>query len=434
MLGSVDAGLGLSGHIRARGTDLNWRGQIRFGGRTLGQFTIDGPVDLDMLDQHVMRTGFGIKGAARFRGTVSVDGPRFRIDGRMEGTEGVFDGTSVERFGGELAWSSDGVVLRRLDLQALGGAGTLDVDVPSGSTSPRPVRIQGPLREVDAEALLRAVFKYGPLHLGSSATGDLLVEWPKGKVRQISGSIALDLAERPDGRTPLSGRFEWRADQGVEWVERADLRTPTTRVRAAGRIESDDRTDLSLDADSSDLGAADEILLQVRRALGNAEAQPTGFTGAGLFRGRWRGTLGLPVFEGRFSGPDVAYLGVGWGNAEWAGSVDTASVRSHSLVVTRGGAELWLDGLMETGFFGGAGRARRPGPAREVAGRGHRQGHVVGPRPRGPAHRRGHPQGPAQPARGLGRGLGHRVAATTASLSTTPASPPSGGDSVTARA
>jgi len=342
-----------AGHIRARGTDLNWRGQVRFGGRTLGQFTIDGPVDLDMLDQHVMRTGFGIKGAARFRGTVSVDGPRFRIDGRMEGTEGVFDGTPVERFGGELAWSSDGVVLRRLDLQALGGAGTLDVDVPSGSRSPRPVRIQGPLRAVDAEALLRAVFKYGPLHLGSSATGDLLVEWPKGKVRQISGSIALDLAERPDGRTPLSGRFEWRAEQGVEWVERADLRTPTTRVRAAGRIETDDRTDLSLDADSSDLGAADDILLRVRRALGNAEAQPTGFTGAGLYRGRWRGTLSLPVFEGRFSGRDVSYLGVGWGRAEWAGSVDTASVRSHSLVVTRGGAELWLDGLMETGFFGG---------------------------------------------------------------------------------
>ncbi|HSD28143.1 MAG TPA: hypothetical protein VLL75_12635, partial [Vicinamibacteria bacterium] len=342
-----------AGHIRARGTDLGWRGQVRFGGRTLGQFTVDGPVDLDMLDRHVMRTGFGIKGAGRFRGTVSVDGPRFRIDGRMEGTEGVFDGTPVEKFGGELAWSSDGVVLRRLDLTTLGGTGTLDVDVPSGAAAPRPVRIRGPLREVDAEALLRAVFKYGPLHLGSSATGELLVEWPKGRVRQISGAIAFDLAERPDGRTPLHGRFEWRAQEGVEWVERADLRTPTTRVRAAGRIESDDRTDLALDADSTDLGAADDILLRIRRALGNLEAQPTRFTGAGLFRGRWRGTLSLPVFEGRFSGRDISYLGVGWGRAEWAGSVDTVSVRSHSLVVSRAGAEIWMDGLMETGFFGG---------------------------------------------------------------------------------
>jgi translocation and assembly module TamB len=340
-----------SGHLRARGTDLNWRGQIRFGGRALGQFTLDGPVDLDMLEQHVMRTGLGIKGAARWQGTVSVDGSRFRIDGRMEGQDGAFDGSPVDRFGGELAWSSDGLVLRRLDLQALGGAGTLDVDVPSGSA--RPVRIRGPVQDVDAEALLRAIFHYGPLEIGASATGDLLVEWPKGRVRQISGVIDLDLAERPDGRTPLSGRFEWRADQGVERVERADLRTPSTRLRVVGRIEGDDRADLALDADSTDLLATDELLLVVRRALGNAEAQALGFTGTGLFRGRWRGTLGAPVFEGRFSGHDVGYSGVIWGKAEWAGAADAGSVRSHSLVVSRGGAELWLDGLVETGFFGG---------------------------------------------------------------------------------
>ncbi len=78
----------------------------------------------------------------------------------------------------------------------------------------------------------------------------------------------------------------------------------------------------------------------------------SGFTGTGLFRGRWRGTLGAPVFEGRFSGRDVGYAGVVWGKAEWAGSADAASVRSHSLVLSRGGAELWLDGLVETGFFG----------------------------------------------------------------------------------
>jgi translocation and assembly module TamB len=340
-----------SGHIRARGTDLNWRGQIRFGGRTLGQFTLDGPVDLDMLEQHVMRSGFGIKGAARWQGTVSVDGSRFRIDGRMEGQDGAFDGNPVDRFRGELAWSSDGVVLRRLELQALGGTGTLDVDVPAGSG--RPVRIQGPIKDVDAEALLRAVFHYGPLQLGASATGDLLVEWPKGRVRQVSGAITLDLAERPDGRTPLSGRFEWKADQGIEHVERADLRTASTRVRVAGRVEADDRADLALDADSTDLLTSDDLLLRVRRALGNLEAQPLRFSGAGLFRGRWRGTLGAPVFEGRFSGQEVGYAGVVWGKAEWAGAADARSVRSHSLVLARGGAELWLDGLVETGFFGG---------------------------------------------------------------------------------
>jgi translocation and assembly module TamB len=338
------------GHLRARGTDLNWRGQIRFGGRTLGQFTLDGPLDLDMLEQHVMRSGFGIKGAARWQGTVSVDGPRFRIDGRMEGQDGAFDGNPVERFGGALAWSSDGLVLRHLELAALGGSGTLDIDVPSGPA--RLIRIRGPVQDVDAERLLRAVFHYGPLELGASATGDLLLEWPKGRVRQITGAIALDLAERPDGRTPLSGRFEWNAEQGVERVERADLRTPTTHARVSGRVEIDDRADLALDAESTDLAATDGLLLRVRKALGNPEAQALGFTGNGTFRGRWKGTLGAPVFEGRFSGRDLGYAGVAWGKAEWAGSADSDAVRSHSLVLSRGSAELWLDGLVETGFFG----------------------------------------------------------------------------------
>jgi translocation and assembly module TamB len=358
-----------SGHIRARSTDLNWRGQIRFGGRTLGQFTLDGPVDLDMLEQHVMRTGLGIKGAARWQGTVSVDGDRFRIDGRMEGQEGAFDGSAVDRFRGEVAWSSDGVVLRRLELEALGGSGTLDVDVPSGAA--RPVRIRGPVKDVDAEALLRALFGYGPLQIGASATGDLAVEWPKSRVRMISGAVGLDLVERADGRTPLSGRFEWSADQGVERVERADLRTPSTRVRVAGGVERDDRADLALDADSTDLAATDDLLLRVRKALGNAEAQELGFTGAGVFRGRWRGTLGAPVFEGRFSGQGIGYSGVVWGHAEWAGSAEADAVRSHSLVVSRNGAELWLDGLVETGFFGGRdaidGRVRLRGwPAEDI--------------------------------------------------------------------
>jgi len=341
-----------AGHLRARGTDLEWRGQIRFGGsRTLGQFTVDGPVDLDTLEQHVMRTGFGIKGAARFRGTVSVDGPRLRIDGRMEGQEGAFAGNAVDRFGGELAWSSDGVVLRNLDLQALGGTGTLDVDVPSGHA--RPVRLRGPVKDVDAEALLRALFGYGPLQVGASATGDFLVEWPKGRVRQISGGVHLDLAERADGRTPLSGRFDWSADQGLENIEGADLRTPSTRARVSGKVDEEDRAELALDADSTDLAATDGLLLRVRRALGNGEAQPLGFTGTGLFRGRWKGTLGAPVFEGRFSGRDLGYAGVAWGKAEWAGSTDAVAVRSHSLIVSRGGAEVWLDGQVETGFFGG---------------------------------------------------------------------------------
>ena len=340
-----------SGRLTARGTELAWRGQIRFGAQTLGQFTVDGPVDLDMLDRHVMRSGFGIAGAAHFAGTLTVEGSRFRIDGRMQGENGRFDGTDIASFGGQLAWSADGLVLRRLDLSTLGGNATLEVSVPSGKG--RLVKIAGPLADADAEGLLRAVFKYGPLAIGASATGELQLEWPKGKAREISGRMALDFAEKDDGRSPLTGHFDWRSDRGVQIVERADLRTPTTRLRAAGRIEADDRADLAVDVDSANLAAADELLLRVRRALGNAEAVPNRFSGAGSFAAAGRATIRAPRFEGRWSGRDVGYAGVVWGKAEWAGSIDEEAVRSQSLSLTRGDSELTLEGLLETGYFGG---------------------------------------------------------------------------------
>ena len=112
-----------SGRLRAPDTDLEYRGQIQLAARPQGQLTVRGAVDLAMLDAHVMRTGFGLRGRGRYDGTASVDGSRLRLKGRLEGTEGVFDGVPVPRYAGEVAWDSEGVHLRRFEVQALGGTG-----------------------------------------------------------------------------------------------------------------------------------------------------------------------------------------------------------------------------------------------------------------------------------------------------------------------
>jgi translocation and assembly module TamB len=225
----------------------------------------------------------------------------------------------------------------------------MDVVVPRGTGT---ARLSGRVEDMDAEGLVQAVFDIGRPGLGSSVTGDVDIEWPRGRLASLSGVIAADLVERPDGRTPLRGRFEWRAEDGVQWIEQADLRTPTTGVRLAGRIEKDRRAGLEVDLASSDLAAADELGLRLRRALGNAEAAPLEVGGRGTFRGRWVGTLTDPVYEGRFTGDDVLYLGVPWGHAEWAGSSSARQVASHSLVLRKDAAELWLDGRIETGLPG----------------------------------------------------------------------------------
>ena len=340
-----------SAHLRSTRTDLAYEGTLTLGSPVRGSFSLQGPVDLEVLDRHVMRTGFGIRGAARYDGGLTVEGSRLRLEGRFEGVEGLFDAVAVPRYSGAVSWNEAGVRLNGMELEALGGAATLDLEIPPGRST---ARLSGTLREADAEGLLRAIFDIGAPGVGSALSGPLEIRWPRGRFRELTGSMALDATDRADGRTPLRGRFEWRAEAGVQTIDKADLRTPTTHAVLAGRIERDERTDLSVDAESTELQATDDLLLRLRRALGNPEAQPTGFAGTGTFQGRWRGTLRAPVFSGRFSGQDISYLDVVWGRAEWAGTADPDEVGLHSLVLKRGRSELWLDGRMQTGAYGDA--------------------------------------------------------------------------------
>ena len=339
-----------SGRLRAPDTDLEYRGQIQIAARPQGQLTLRGSVDLAMLDAHVLRSGFGLRGRGRYDGTASVDGSRLRLKGRLEGTEGVFDGVPVPRYAGDVAWDADGAHLRRFEVQAFGGSGVLDVDVPPGKGV---ARLEATLRGVDAEALSRKVFDIGAAGVGATAAGEVKLRWPRGRIRDLSGRVALDLASASDGRTPLVGRLQWRAEAGVQYLESAELRTPATQTRLSGRIARDDRADIAVEADSTDLAQSDALGQRLRVALGNPRAERLGFSGTGSFRGRWRGTVRNPVFEGRFSGPSVEYLGVRWGETEWTGVADGLRVRSQPLILRRPGGELRLEGEMETGARGG---------------------------------------------------------------------------------
>jgi translocation and assembly module TamB len=338
----------------AENTNLAYHGRIFLAGRPQGQLGLEGPVDLAVLEKHVFRSGLGFDGRAQWNGLLSIDGSRLRIEGRMEGTAGVFMGTAVPRFAGWLSYDgTSGVVLRDLDVDALGGRARLAIDVPPTATH-RPVHIRGPVQAADGEGMLRMIFGWGDLGLGTAATGDVDVSWPKGRNRQLSGTIAVDLAERADGRYPLSGRLDWRAEDGRQTYERAVLRGPGMRGRVSGEVDGEDRARLDVEGETEDLAATETVLTRVRRALGNPEAQPAGFTGAGSFRGLWRGTVDWPVFEGRFAGHDIGYLGVDWGRADWTGTLDTAAeaVESRPLVLRKGAGEIAWDGRAEIGWFG----------------------------------------------------------------------------------
>ena len=338
-----------SGRFHMPEGNLTFRGQVNLS-PLRGEFTASGPVDLGILDRHVLQTGFGLQGSARYRGDVRVVGSRLRLAGRMEGTRGVFDGVAVPRYAGEVRWDENGVQLKGLQTTVMGGTATFDVHVPP---VPAPARVEARLDGVDAEEATAYLFDLGRAGLGAGARGTVSLQWPRGRVRELSGRVDLELDPRADGRTPLSGRLAWRAQEGHQVVEDASLVTPATQARLRGTIDRASRTDLAVEAGSTDLALSDALGVRVRRALGRADAEPVGLSGhGGAFSGRWRGTLQEPVFEGRFTGQEVTFLGVPWGRAEWAGSTDPREVQYRSLVLRRGGAEMWLDGRMETGFYG----------------------------------------------------------------------------------
>ena len=178
------------GRLQAKHIDLAYEGELRLATRPTGEFDVKGAVDLEQLDRHVMKTGFGIRGQARFDGRALFEGSKLRLTGALVGEEGQFDGVAIPRYAGQLAWDDTGLQVRQLSLEAFSGRGSFDVDVPPGSGT---ARLKAKLADADLEAALRWIFELGPLELGSAATGDVALAWPRGRFRELSGQIDLDL-------------------------------------------------------------------------------------------------------------------------------------------------------------------------------------------------------------------------------------------------
>jgi autotransporter translocation and assembly factor TamB len=339
-----------SSQLITEGAALRGRGQVRVRPRLAADLAVEGPVDLAVLDRSVLQSGFALQGAASYQGTVQLVGARLRLRGRVTGTAGRFQGVEVPRFQGQASWDEKGLRLEGLDASLLGGQARFDVEVPPPGRG--PAHVVASLSGVDAERTAAAVFAIGTPGVGARASGEVDVSWPRGRMRELSGQAALDLSPLEDGRTPLSGRVVWSARAGEQRLEEVKVRTPITDAQLAGTLARSGDVDLALDASSRDLQATEALVQRLRMALGARPAEPLGFEGVGAFHGRWRGTLEAPVFEGRFAGEEVTYLGVRWGRAEWAGTATVDEVRSHSLVLKRPGGELWMDGRLDTGVLG----------------------------------------------------------------------------------
>jgi autotransporter translocation and assembly factor TamB len=344
-----DARLSLdSGSFRSAGTDLSLAGELDLHQAPKGEIRLSGPFDLENFERSMVRTGLELKGLARSQAALSIDGERWTLVGTLRGQQGSYQSIPIDAFETDFWWDGSDLRFRGLNLEALGGKASLDVQVPKNAA----VSVVGSVDQLSAEPLLRWLFDFGSAGLGSRVSGPLDLSLPRGASTLLSGTGDLHFAPDPGLGDPVAGRFPFRADRGVVTATGARLEGPKTAVSLDGSILPDHSLNLDVKLASEDLATTDALAVRLRRALGTPQPEPLGATGRGRFQGRVSGTTGEPIFTGGFIGAAFGYLGVSWGDINWSGTASSFDLKSDALTATRGSARVDLSGTQRLGAAG----------------------------------------------------------------------------------
>ena len=332
----------------AGGTTLSLSGSLDFHKAPKGELRFAGPFDLETFDQRVIATGLDLKGIVQTRAVLVIGDGKLALTASVKGQSGSFDSIPLDGLSTNLEWDGSDLRLKDLVVGAFDGKASLDVALPRGA----PTRIKGMIENLRAEPALRWLFAYSTAGLGARVSGPIDLSLPPGTPNLLSGSGDLLFTGDPAQGDLLSGRFPFKADKGVITLTAARFEAPKTTVTLSGAIMPDKRLDLDVTLLSEDLAVTDGLGVRLRTAFGAKGAQPLGATGNGTIQGRATGTMGEPLFTGRFSGTSVAYLGVSWGAIDWAGSASIADLRSDKLIAVRGVSRVEMSGVQRLGERG----------------------------------------------------------------------------------
>ncbi|HQZ17045.1 MAG TPA: hypothetical protein PLD86_09255, partial [Vicinamibacteria bacterium] len=332
----------------AGGTTLSLSGSLDFHKAPKGELRFAGPFDLETFDQRVIATGLDLKGIVQTRAVLVIGDGKLALTASVKGQSGSFDSIPLDGLSTNLEWDGSDLRLKDLVVGAFDGKASLDVALPRGA----PTRIKGTIENLRAEPALRWLFAYSTAGLGARVSGPIDLSLPPGAPNLLSGSGDLLFTGDPAQGDLLSGRFPFKADKGVITLTAARFEAPKTTVTLSGAIMPDKRLDLDVTLLSEDLAVTDGLGVRLRTAFGAKGAQPLGATGNGTIQGRATGTMGEPLFTGRFSGTSVAYLGVSWGAIDWAGGASIADLRSDKLIAVRGVSRVEMSGVQRLGERG----------------------------------------------------------------------------------
>ncbi len=144
--------------------------------------------------------------------------------------------------------------------------------------------------------------------LSGRATGKIDLTFPGTDFKQASGTLnstftGEDVATA-NGRVPLSGVVAIRADRGLFNIDRVDLQTTATKLKATGQFSFSGDSNLQVDLNSSDAAELQTVLIS-SGLLPEIEEQMRSYgidlAGPLAFNGTLRGRLSAPDIDGKIS-------------------------------------------------------------------------------------------------------------------------------------
>jgi translocation and assembly module TamB len=182
-------------------------------------------------------------------------------------------------------------------------SGNARIAIARGGTS----RIAATFDEVEVSGPLTALAG-SAVPLSGRANGKIDLAFPGTDFKQASGTLSTTFTGEniatADGRVPLLGVVAIRADRGLFNIDRVDLQTPATKLKATGQFSFSADSNLQVDLNSSDASELQTVLIS-SGLLPDAEEQMRTYgielAGQLAFNGTLRGKLGSPDVDGRVS-------------------------------------------------------------------------------------------------------------------------------------
>jgi translocation and assembly module TamB len=182
-------------------------------------------------------------------------------------------------------------------------SGNARIAIAKGGTS----RIAATFDQVDVAGPLTALAG-AAVPLSGRANGKIDLAFPGTDFKQASGTLTSTFSGEDvataNGRVPLSGVVAIRADRGLFNIDRVDLQTTATKLKATGQFSFSADSNLQVELNSTDAAELQTVLIS-SGLLPDVEEQMQTYgidlAGQLTFNGTLRGKLSSPDIDGRVS-------------------------------------------------------------------------------------------------------------------------------------